>query len=79
MSFYANLHKLPRGKHMYTVLVKCEDEYDEYDIVLRANAHVSALLADTYADSNFTDLYPDPCKIVGIIDQSTGEKLWEAV
>jgi hypothetical protein len=80
VSFFVNLHTLPAGQHMYTAWVtydepgKVEDA-DEIDVVLPAGAAIGSLQKAIMDTREFRELYPG-ARIVGIVDQSAGEKVW---
>lgn len=76
---FVNLHALPLGQSMYTLAVtdapvgapRAELAYDELDVVAPARATVAAILAAADLSAY------DHCRVVGIVDQSSGYVLVE--
>jgi hypothetical protein len=77
---FVNLHTLPAGQHMYTAWVTYDPygevkDADEIDFIADARASVVILQGECASTRDYKVLYPD-ARIIGIVDQSTGEKLW---
>lgn len=81
---FTNLHSLPAGKALFTVALTDQptgtpDEelcYDELDLVAPRRASLSRLV--DFAQKAAASTYGDDVRIVGILNQSTGEVLAEA-
>lgn len=83
---YVNLHTLPAGMHMYTVCIADREErkafptdfsYDEFDLPAPSSATAADVIRAAEASSDWG--YDGPhLEVIAVIDQSTGEVVWQA-
>ena len=82
---YVNLHTLPPGHHMFTLIVNLKgtpiEEAEEYDMVVAVGATPPAEVVGEVIDTVRDDLvlcYGPTVEVVGVVDQSAGEIIFDS-
>lgn len=80
MSTFANLHLLPRGTAMFTLLVggRTKEECDEVDVVASVYHTPAQIIVEACASTSLMDLYGPDVLVWSIANQSQGELVFDA-